>query len=360
MKLKLLVLLVLSSGYFKAYAQCDSFKVDFQLGASSSAVKTCAPAHYSFQDNTVLNFGDEFVECDWNVGPLDSQHNVFTISYPGSYDVKLRVKTKNGCEDSMLRKDYLKVLGSNHNFQFDHSVYCYEETPLLIDSTDWTGRNASISLDGETWFDIDGSLGKYPFYLMGRGGYSPLVRIKEDLRNPENGRFEECFQLYPPPFTTERRKILFKKDPLQVHYSQRNGYWLMDSAHLYDDYHWVVYSGKDSVIIRDSDKVKQDAGTRIELVVNDGRCEGREMLFFQSIAEATLSANMHYSIEQSRLSLAPSGNGILSIFGLDGVKVYQQSVGGDQQIDLVFLPKGVYIAAFEGAQRISTLRLIRN
>lgn len=122
----------------------------------------------------------------------------------------------------------------------------------------------------------------------------------------------------------------------------------------------MVYSGKDSVIIRDSDKVKQDAGTRIELVVNDGRCEGREMLFFQSIAEATLSANMHYSIEQSRLSLAPSGNGILSIFGLDGVKVYQQSVGGDQQIDLVFLPKGVYIAAFEGAQRISTLRLIRN
>lgn len=215
MKLKLVVLLVLSSGYFKAYAQCDSFKVDFQLGASSSAVKTCAPAHYSFQDNTVLNFGDEFVECDWNVGPLDPQHNVFTISYPGSYDVKLRVKTKNGCEDSMLRKDYLKVLGSNHNFQFDHSVYCYEETPLLIDSTDWTGRNASISLDGETWFDIDGSLGKYPFYLMGRGGIAPLFGLKKisvilrmgDLRSA----FNYILLRFPPSDGRSfSRKILYR------------------------------------------------------------------------------------------------------------------------------------------------------
>lgn len=362
MQFKFSILCVFVLGSLLASAQCDSFKVDFDLGpnSASATIEVCPPAYYSFRDLTTMNFRDTVVDCEWRIESLEPGHPVVALTDPGDYDVALYVSTKNGCKETRMRKDYLHVVGSKLDFHFDKETYCYEETPLLLDSSEWNGRKAKVSFDAKDWFPIKESSNSYP-YSMHTGKYNPLLVIDEELYNPITKEYETCRRLYPDP-GSDKRWSLFKKNPIPIYYSVKEGYVEIDSAHLYSNFYWQVGTGRDAWKVQDSLKLKLDYSQIVELHVYDGSCWAHESFLYESIHESSDPFNLSYSQTTHRLSIETPEHtsGTLAVYNVAGGLMIQRPISVGPNVNLSFLQPGVYLAQLESQTGVSTLRFIKH
>jgi gliding motility-associated-like protein len=93
--------------------------------------KPCLGEKISFKDKS-----DFAVSWDWkfeNAPPTNKKDTSLVYSDPGKYDVTLRVKNSDGCEDEKKMVDYIEVIDIKGDFDFTANSTCDN---LFVDFTD--------------------------------------------------------------------------------------------------------------------------------------------------------------------------------------------------------------------------------
>ena len=101
------------------------FPVPGILVVKPSQVIACAPANLIF-DNLSKPVDDTYkVSWDFGDGTNSTLANPGKIySTPGTYTVSLIVTSCDGCSDTIVKQDYIRIQGPNGSFRVDPSVIC--------------------------------------------------------------------------------------------------------------------------------------------------------------------------------------------------------------------------------------------
>jgi len=156
------------------YITVSDPQVDF---VADSLFSPCPPLITNFIPQTtpdVISLSWTF--GDGNVSALDTPSNVYMT--PGLFDVQLIGTTALGCKDTMLKYDYVSVLGPDGTFTFDPNNSCLGNTITFIAQTTNT---AFISWDyGDGIVDINSTdtvVKVYDSY----GIYHPVIILDDGV-----------------------------------------------------------------------------------------------------------------------------------------------------------------------------------
>lgn len=191
----------------------------------SSDTEACAPAHISFADASgVAN--SEIVNWEWyfeGMSGSEDSHVYTNWNNPGTFDVGLSVSTSQGCSDSILLQDYIKI-HPNPKASFVTEPltldWCEPNIRLINTTTDYTNvlwdfgdgnsseelnpyheyeaaQSYHISLYAENEFDCSHTFGydihpthDIPFYVP--NAFSP----ENDGNNESFKAYSECIRDY--------------------------------------------------------------------------------------------------------------------------------------------------------------------
>jgi PKD repeat protein len=129
-------------------AQYGPFTIGGPTAAfSSPSAATCAPSLSSFANTSLSAIKWSWDFGDSSLATLKNPSHIY--SSPGSYSVRLVVSDINGCTDTLLRTDYIKVLGPTARFTVSDSAACGQ---LAVHFT-----NQSLNTNKLDWFFGDGS-----------------------------------------------------------------------------------------------------------------------------------------------------------------------------------------------------------
>ncbi len=104
----------------------------FQAGFSGDPlVGICPPLNSQFSDSTIgtavawnWNFGDGF-------GQSQLQNPAYVYFLPGTFDVRLIATHEDGCQDTLIKSDYVQLAGPNGSFFLDRDTVCLGDTITL-------------------------------------------------------------------------------------------------------------------------------------------------------------------------------------------------------------------------------------
>jgi gliding motility-associated-like protein len=156
------------------YVTVSNPQVDFN---ADSTFSPCPPliAGFNIQATPdVISYSWDF--GDGNISVLDAPSNVYMT--PGVFDVQLIGTTALGCKDTMMKYDYISVLGPDGTFTFDPNNSCLGNTITFIAQTTNT---ASISWDyGDGIVDVNSNdtvVKVYDSY----GIYHPVIILDDGV-----------------------------------------------------------------------------------------------------------------------------------------------------------------------------------
>lgn len=145
---------------------------------------TCAPSLVDFKDssrNAVKYFWDF---GDGVTSKLSNPSHIYNV--PGRYTVRLVVQNENGCTDTMIRKDYVTVLGPVSKFNMSDTISCEGKAVYFVDQ----------SIDAVKWEwsfgDGTGSSEQHPQHTYANAGTYVVTLITYDVNGCKN-----AFTLYP-------------------------------------------------------------------------------------------------------------------------------------------------------------------
>ena len=108
----------------------------------------CPPLQTQFTDSTIGNvaawnwdFGDGF-------GSSTLQNPQYVYFFPGTYDVTLVATHEDGCQDTVVRQDYIQLAGPAGSFIIDKPSICLGDTVCLTIFTE-----SAVSLSPVAWQD---------------------------------------------------------------------------------------------------------------------------------------------------------------------------------------------------------------
>ena len=98
---------------------------------TADSLESCVPMDPNLVNGTIdgIIFNWEFGDG----GTASGQEPSYVFQEPGIYDVKLIATAANGCQDSLIRNDYIEVLGADVDFEADTNLGC---TPFTGNFTD--------------------------------------------------------------------------------------------------------------------------------------------------------------------------------------------------------------------------------
>jgi PKD repeat protein len=150
-----------------SYLQVFKPKADFY----SSDKASCAPSYITFKDTST---GASSWRWDFGDGSFSTLRNPSHIyNSPGLFTVKLYVSNKLNCTDSIIKTNYIKVLGPVPSFRAADSIACgivkMQFTDLSKDAISWSwnfgdGNTSDDQSPAHTYTNI----GKYTVSLITR------------------------------------------------------------------------------------------------------------------------------------------------------------------------------------------------
>ena len=131
--------------------QIHVYPIDAQFTAAPTTVCKKSPVTFTaVADTTLVNYIWNFGDGNFISSPAPSVTHVYQNS--GIYTVRLIVTDSHGCNDTLIRTNYITVNGPNVNFTGTPTSGC---SPLLVNFTDQTTSSAGIA--SRTWLFGDGS-----------------------------------------------------------------------------------------------------------------------------------------------------------------------------------------------------------
>ena len=123
----------------------EPFEANF-FGAPRQVI--CPPLQTQFTDSTIGNvaawnwdFGDGF-------GSSTLQNPQYVFFFPGVYDVTLVASHEDGCQDTVVRQDYISLAGPAGSFEIDDPTVCLGDTVCLTIYTE-----SAVALSPVAWQD---------------------------------------------------------------------------------------------------------------------------------------------------------------------------------------------------------------
>lgn len=360
----------------EALAQCDSFRIDFNLQDTLSSVQVCRPGTFRMDDFIQTNKGDSVTVRCWFVNGKPKYPS--TIWDVGKFDVKYKVATKNGCEDSLEKNGYIEVRASRVKLSYDDTSYCTGAPVWLRDSTNWVGENAKIyaGIDGyksaRQIIDVNGS-SAYKILNKPRSarfyGIPANYFVQEEVLDPNTNSYVECYDMYPHPFSIDKNRNMrvTLTDGPKVFASANHLKLTIDSPHLYTDHYWLLISNWpiDTIAIHDSTSIEWPKEWRqVELHVFDGECQNAMRWLPTSMPEVLHELNLAFSAHSNRLMVKnPTGEKVVvKIYNLSGMLEMKVAVSDVEEtfIDISDLSRGCYVASLETTKNRLAIRFLKN
>ena len=120
------------NGCIKTFSQNQLVKVEDYPSADFNATPIyapCPPLDVNFSDLSTGNVNSWEWQLDQNDPAKSVVENPFKkYTYPGNFDVFLKVTTPNGCSDSILKTNYIQVDGPVAEIQLSSTIACIGET----------------------------------------------------------------------------------------------------------------------------------------------------------------------------------------------------------------------------------------
>jgi len=139
---------------------------------SSPDLSACAPSLVNFTNSS--RDGDTYL---WNFGDGSTSNSVspsHLYKNPGLYSVSLVTSSTLGCSDSLLRNQYIRVLGPQTNFSISDTSGCIPHTAAFVDS----------SIDAVSWMwnfgDGYTQASQYPTHTYSDSGVYSVTLITTD------------------------------------------------------------------------------------------------------------------------------------------------------------------------------------
>lgn len=133
----------------------------------------CSPTLVSFTDSSL-----NAVSWIWDFGDGSSSNNqnpAHIYNIPGLYTIKLVVANTEGCTDTMIRVNYIKVPGTIANFSTSTKLFCAQSVVKFED--------ASINASSWTWNFGDGNTSslQHPSNTYQNAGQYTVSLIVQDM-----------------------------------------------------------------------------------------------------------------------------------------------------------------------------------
>ena len=174
--------------------QYDTIVVDsINIAFMQSDTAGCEPLSIQFTDNStaLTNITDWF----WDFGDGNTsiiQNPIHNYTSSGTYDVKLVIVTKQGCTDSLIMSNLIKIgTPPNLAFTLSDTIPCINQTISFTNNsdtsgTDWTWFNGIDTFSGFSPPDIAyTNIGVYDIWLSaGKNGCYDTLRLDDLVTVP--------------------------------------------------------------------------------------------------------------------------------------------------------------------------------
>ncbi len=249
---KLLLPLLLMFSLTLAKAQCENFKVDFKEVDSAGRIFICTPSVVGLEHKCTLNSGDEITSYHWSFGDgaISKLSNPFkTYLYPGKFNVKLVVATKNGCIDSIQKDTFFEVFGPKAAFSINEDTLCLNQQLLITNETDYKNSTSGFAkltfqiVGGEVFspHPLDVSITKR---LENPGTFELKLTISQFITDPKTGINKECTDVFPFEDRSEKKVIFTVKDVEIPRFVQENNKLYISNQSQFDSILWEVNSNR--------------------------------------------------------------------------------------------------------------------
>jgi len=315
------------------------------------------------------------VQYVWNFGnPKSGSNNVSYVENPvhtyqniGGYDVLLVVTDTNGCADSLLKKNYVKILGPKGSFTYEEVTDCkplsVDFRPNVdIDDTDYFPDSLMvITGDGRLLKAKDNNITrKINYKYLNGGAYLPTYYLYKTITL--NGKTELCIAqinetdtIYvvdlQPNFDIEPYQIYLLNEPITFN---NTGTWIPDYLPL-DSLVWNFGNGNSSTDFNGSTIYNTEGGYFVNLTMKVLGCVKNKIVPIEVLKDVDIK---QLTINNEQLTIYPNPTtGQLTIknekITIKNVEIYDiigQVVGAycirpeatETIIDISYLANGIY------------------
>jgi len=354
---KLLTLLFVTAFFSaNAFAQCEDFRADFALVDSmNNDTLICTPSTIIVNDKSTFKIDehtspdDEIVSYEWffgDDGKSSLEKPVHTYYNPGSYHIKLIVKTKKGCVDSIEKRNFITIIGPKAKFVLLNDSVCVGDSVYLRDESEYIEGKSIWTANGIT---EESSIQRknYVTILMNKAGESEIkLMVTAKVKDPLTGVLKNCIDIYPFDDEMESPKKIMVFERPKGEYKIENGKAILD-GYTGTGFFWREISNGDTTIYTDQEVQLNDLSS-LELVVTNDVCEEVYWVTRTSVNYLT-NEIIDFKITDKVLSinLENSSDFVLKIYNIQGQLVLQKGINSLASFDLKHLNSGVFIMVLE-------------
>lgn len=335
------------------WAQCDSFKVNFGL-KSGKPIAICAPGVVSFVDSSITNSHDTIARWSWTFGDGgDSsmfQNPFHAYLTNGTYDVTLKAVSKNGCRDSITKKNMLTFIGPSAEFSFIEDTVCFPDSVGVFNSSSYPLFPALDSIRLRrmyVWGDGRES-NRYTDSASGflePGKWSIGLEINADVYNPRTGKTEVCTDIYPNLNRGEKDVwVTVLGEFIDIELSSNGGFSVDIDGTDKSNSFWVVNStdtflGPDSIFPTNAQTVC--------FYFQNGNCMSSDCVY--NVSRDDLRKIPAFEIQsfgknQYQINITSSEPYTVEIIGITGQRYYQKHIHSETELlNLSSCSPGVYL-----------------
>jgi len=364
MKNFLLLLLVFTVQ--KAYSQCDSFTIDFNLADKVPDTLICTPSSAAFMDLSSHNYKDQSVKFKWSFGDVRDksvlQNPAHTYLDAGRYDVSFYAETANGCKDSITKTGFITVIGPQIDFKLLNDSVCNGDSLFIELNMTAIGQARAIIKFPGTTVNVPSKRKKIGLLVDTRtGGKSKIsAEVWSKVKDPRTGVEKDCSDQYPFDGANEDPIVAYIHTPLaelDVDGWPSTGLYLRNKNSY--SWHYWIFDGDTQRV----DTFKTSVNGNLTLVASNDTCQiSRSWNSVGFKDPVTPSFEMKYSSSAARLTLSNSEETQfqVSIFNVNGQLVASKNTSsGVVSFDLAGLPNSVYMIKAQAGQQFWNTSILR-
>jgi gliding motility-associated-like protein len=204
---------------------------------SKDTSKRCAPIYATFTNTSTgaVSYFWDFGDGDTISTTSNSLTHVYFTNNPLGFDVKLAAKNKNGCIDTIVRKNYMKVYGPVPRFNVSQSHACGTITVKFKDSS-YNVKKYFVSYGDQSHPDSNKFVTHvYNFldYNFDSAVYYPTMYAVDDSNCLSS--YQKTIVVYRPPVVKFQPDNYFGCQPMTVNF--------IDSTLYASSYTWDFGDG---------------------------------------------------------------------------------------------------------------------
>lgn len=322
-------------------AQCEDFVVSFKEADSVDRVLICSPSSVLLEQQCKLNVGDEIVEYNWSFGDgrkSSLENPAHTYIDAGVYGIKMNVRTKNGCFDSLYIDSFFTVLGPKAQFSLANDTVCKNSELTVIDNSKYHLSNAPIVIwkfsDGDVISSSKSESDTLSKICELEGSHTIRLSMTQKVRDPHTGIVKDCADIYPNLSASEPAITYVVKDIEQPQIDENGGKPYLINRSDYDSVIWNL-NGK---IIK-TDTVELNGIAYLDVQVFKNGCSISIKDVFSGIGDYVKNNKPYlFSYNQNVLNFENNSKEALNVrvYSANGQLIYSSVSQGYSRIEIPF------------------------